>query len=954
MAIAFVAAGTRLKADVSLTGSPQSVGLPAGHVSGHLLLLYVVTDDNNGPDTPSGWIKLTEITPGLSASSPYAGYPRTNLFYQVDDGTLGSTVSVAFNTGAWPTGKPYVLAYTAAWSGCDPLNPIGEWNFSTSTATTDAQAHPQLTTALVNSVLLTLRSVGADSAKTFVISGGTNTERVDDSHGSPAAPSLALYDTAALSAGLQTQRTTTASAPVQYGSTMISLVLRPATVASGAVALAGCATVSATANGPTASVVVGPWDLCGAGGLPDYRFGIDWDQDGSLDESGTILSDNPYFRTGISGFSASNSVLGWETSLFTHKAMKITPNGASASGGANAVPRTAVGSVVAGQSYIADVWAYSPAGWSDLRACIDWHDAADAYLSTGGLAGTTAVPAGQWTRLRQTIVAPASSSRASIRARHAGTPAASDVWYVYGLRLINPSTGETLLAFGPGEDVTGDELDTVTVSYGRDQDRQLSPGSVGTASARLCNVERTYSPEFSASPLFGDLDPARDARFEVNWAGVEFPLFRGRIDDYDVKADFSDRTVSFSFLDGLALLQGHRMSTGVYESMRTGELISTILDDAGWTAPRDIDNGATIVQYWWAEGTDALTAVQDLIKSEGPPSVAYVAPDGTFVFRDRHHRLLRPQSATSQAAFGAAVAFGCASPAVSGFDISQPFTYSHGWRDIVNSVTFEISERSKSSELSEVWTSDSSYSLVIGQSVEIDITTSDPFVDAVTPVSGTDFIASGLGTPGVVLSRTSGASAKITILAVGGNLVISNLQLRARLIPVARTINVQRMDTGSITEHGERTYPESAPWANANDAGAIADMILLHYSKRRPTVQLRVQTQNPAHFLQVLQRTISDRIHIRNDELGLDDDFFVERVTHTIQRINQTGKAPVHSVVLGCEKQLALSSNPFTFDKRGAGFDDGVFDPISADDADTVFIFDDPTQGQFDVGLFGT
>ena len=51
---------------------------------------------------------------------------------------------------------------------------------------------------------------------------------------------------------------------------------------------------------------------------------------------------------------------------------------------------------------------------------------------------------------------------------------------------------------------------------------------------------------------------------------------------------------------------------------------------------------------------------------------------------------------------------------------------------------------------------------------------------------------------------------------------------------------------------------------------------------------------------------------------------------------------------------MVVPDNPFTFDKAGAGFDDGVFDPTGFDDPDAVFIFDHPVQGQFDLGQFGT
>jgi hypothetical protein len=505
-----------------------------------------------------------------------------------------------------------------------------------------------------------------------------------------------------------------------------------------------------------------------------------------------------------------------------------------------------------------------------------------------------------------------------------------------------------------GDDVTDDIITQVAFTYGRDQDRQLSPGSIGNAAFSVNNSTRRYSPEYAASPLFGTLDPARPMQGEVTWQGNSYPLFTGRIDDYTIKADRDDRTVDFTFLDGLSLLQGVKLSTGVYASLRTGDVVNTILDLAGWTGPRDIDTGATIIKFWWAEGTDAFSAIQEIVKSEGPPSIAYAAPDGTFVFRDRHHRLQRGESTASQATYTAAAVDCTASPPATGYDFTKPFVYSHGWRDIINTVSFDVTERSIDPAYTAVWTSDSSLSLSIGESVEINVSGSDPFVNAITPVAGTDYTTSGAGTIAATLDRTSGSSVKITLLAIGGSVVVSALQLRAQAIPVVRSVKVSRMDTGSISAHGERTYPDQAPWANAQDAAAIANMILLHYAQRRPTVQLRVVTSDPNHFLQVLLRTISDRIHIKNDEVGLDDDFFVERVTHTISRINMVGRAPVHAVVLGCERQLDNDVNPFRFDVRGAGFDQGVFDPVTADDATAVFIFDDPIQGQFDTGLFGT
>ncbi len=1001
MAIGFRSVGARLKADVTVSGSPQSVSLPAGHTTNDLLIMFILTDANSNATTPAGWTQLGYITNGSSVATPYTPRMQLKILYRIDNGALGSSVSLSFSTSAWPAGDPSVLAFVVAYTGCDTSGPIERYDFLTTTATTQAQAHPQQTTTVANDWLLTYRACSTDTpVATYTNSVGTDSERVDDSD-LIAELSCALYDSnAALGAGLQTQRTTTASRSATYGSLMVTISIKPSAVAGSAFASPTEAQGSASALDATVQTVNGGWDLCGS--VPDYRLAIDWSGDGYFADSVTL---GDLYATDAFGRSVSN---GWGTPD-TGPAYASTGGSAAEYNVGSGVGTMAVGSV--NSSRIMTV--LSPSADMDVQS-----DFSTSVLAAGGshYVGVAAryIDVNNYYQVRCQMTT-AQVMNLSLRRRVGGTETelaslttslthAASTFFTMRLRIVGSVLWGKIWAVGTPEpdwmvsatdtqitvsgrvgvrsildaansnplpvtftydnfraspaldndDVTDDVISQLMITYGRDQDRQLSPGSVGNASCSLNNSSRVYSPENVSGPLYGELDPARETRAQVTWGGNTYPLFYGRVDDYNIKVDRGDRTVDFTFLDGMALLQGVKLSTQVYESLRTGDIVNIILDLAGWTGGRDIDVGATVVKFWWAEGTDALSAVQEIVKSEGPPSVAYVAPDGTFVFRDRHHRLLRGESIDSQATFTASAVDCSVSPPSTGFSFTKPFTYAHGWRDIINSVTFEVSERAVDADPTAVWSSSDTYTLSIGEALEIDVSASDPFVDAVVPVSGTDFTSSGAGVAVVTLNRDSGASVRITLLAVGGSVTVSGLQLRARAISVRRTVKVSRMDTGSISSHGERAYPDSAPWANANDAAAIANMILLHYAQRRPTVQLRVVTEDPAHFIQVLQRTISDRIHIVNGEMGLDDDFFVERVTHTITRWNMVGRAPVHAVVLGCEKQLENEVNPFRFDVRGSGFDQGVFDPIQADDASTVFIFDHPEQGKFDTGLFGT
>lgn len=232
---------------------------------------------------------------------------------------------------------------------------------------------------------------------------------------------------------------------------------------------------------------------------------------------------------------------------------------------------------------------------------------------------------------------------------------------------------------GAYDDVTNDVLarGPVTFQYGRDQARQLAPPRVGSLTMTLCNADRLYSPENPDSPIADDLSPAAPVTVETVVNDTLYPLFTGRVDDFDVHPDRGNRSIDITALDLLSLLQGVKISTVLFQAHRTGTLMHIILDEVGWTGPRDIDPGATHVPWWWLEEADAFTAMTDLLASEGPPSIAYIGPDGTFIFRDRHHRLLRPASTDSQATFASRL-IGACDPCTDGVELYGSGCYGDG------------------------------------------------------------------------------------------------------------------------------------------------------------------------------------------------------------------------------------------------------------------------------------
>jgi hypothetical protein len=164
-------------------------------------------------------------------------------------------------------------------------------------------------------------------------------------------------------------------------------------------------------------------------------------------------------------------------------------------------------------------------------------------------------------------------------------------------------------------------------------------------------------------------------------------------------------------------------------------------------------------------------------------------------------------------------------------------------------------------------------------------------------------------------------------------------------VTVRRTIEVHAEDSLSIERYGIRAPSLDAPWANVHDALAIAEITLAHRAGRLPIVTVHLDGQTDERLTEQLTRDLSDRVTIEEAELGLDDDFFIERIDHLISHAGLN-----HETTFGCEKAPTQVDDPFTFDVAGLGFDDGVFARSGLSDPDTMWRFDQADRG-FDDGL---
>lgn len=494
---------------------------------------------------------------------------------------------------------------------------------------------------------------------------------------------------------------------------------------------------------------------------------------------------------------------------------------------------------------------------------------------------------------------------------------------------------------GDTEDVTSRvQQGQIVITMGRDSEATAEAMTTGDLGVSLTNHDRVLSPENPASTIAGRIRPGRAVKFTATAGASIYTLFQGVLDNFDVAADAAN-TFTVSALDAWGRPGAEKLSTPLYRGIRTSDAIGVILDRIGWTGDRDIDTGATVMPYWWAEGDDAATAVQKLVDAEGPPAVAYVR-GGTFVFRGRHHRLYRTRSLTSQALFTHIEPAGTG-PADDLKIDRDSWSLDYGVTSIANAVSFSVDVRTLRQAV-EVWSSDEQISLVAGETRTVEASASDPFTAAVLLYD----LQSGTVTTG--LSRTDGASTIITITA-GAAAVITRLAVVAQPAPVIRTVRAGAEDASAIANGIRATWRGGSPvYASAYDAQAIADHIVAVYATNRPKVTFSVTclAGDPVRLAKMLALDVSDRITVRNDRHDINADFMVERIVHTITNLTR------HTITVGAQAvDPVQASTALTFGVAGLGFNQGTFATVGIDSPATAFRFDTGGVG-FNQGVFGT
>lgn len=430
-----------------------------------------------------------------------------------------------------------------------------------------------------------------------------------------------------------------------------------------------------------------------------------------------------------------------------------------------------------------------------------------------------------------------------------------------------------------------------SIDRGRDQAWELGKSRASVAEILVDNVSKKYSPENSGSPIYGKVKPGRPVRIVALEDGVTYPLFIGTIENFKLRPGIDQRTVLFYAEDGLIQMRTQKVYTPVYESITTGAAIGHILDAIGWSeSKRIIDTGQTTLLYWWAWDETARQAISKLEAVE--LGLFYLDEEENAVFEDRHHRL-KGAHLTSQETYDP------------DNRIYHDFGYDVGIRNIFNQAIANILKYTEG-EITVLWTLDETPCLAPGEVRSWRAVFMDSAVDLVTPVESTDYIAnSQSGGGGDDLSTN--ISIEITKLSQGADLAVTNngavaaylttLQVRGKLLS-SLTSSYKADNEASQTDFGKRTYPLASSIIPTEPiAKDYCDFVVSRYGAQVPSIKLKIWNATAADLVEIFARRVSDRITIKNDELGLNDEFFIHNIKHTISK-----QGRLHEMQIACER----------------------------------------------------
>jgi hypothetical protein len=198
--------------------------------------------------------------------------------------------------------------------------------------------------------------------------------------------------------------------------------------------------------------------------------------------------------------------------------------------------------------------------------------------------------------------------------------------------------------------------DVMSVAVRRGRQHELNRIEAGTAKIVLLNTSGNYWPDNSGGSYYGNIEPLKRVKVWIEYNSTNYYIFTGIIESW--QPDFMAKPATgplmvINCVDIQKCLSNFIFSYNFPYDELSGVRIAEVVNGFfGWPAGLcDFDSG---ISYITAQDVIEANAMAYLYRvQDTEQGILFQAGDGTFVFHDRHHRMVTTESNTSQATFGA-------------------------------------------------------------------------------------------------------------------------------------------------------------------------------------------------------------------------------------------------------------------------------------------------------------
>ncbi|MDY6835535.1 MAG: LamG-like jellyroll fold domain-containing protein [Chloroflexota bacterium] len=443
----------------------------------------------------------------------------------------------------------------------------------------------------------------------------------------------------------------------------------------------------------------------------------------------------------------------------------------------------------------------------------------------------------------------------------------------------------------PEEDITTDIID-VTTTIGKDEKLpyEMVKAGAGTCEITVKNTDNKYNPGNTSSPLYGNLVPRRAVKFYADHEGSTYDIFYGYIEDIIPHPKKTEQTARILCVDGMDFLARADSQVALKTNEKAGALLGYLLDSAGWSATkRSLSTGIDDFVLYWAEGK-SLTEIRKIEDTD--LGFFYIDESGNAVFEDRHYRLVTSRCINSQGTFN---------------ETMVDIAYLMRAKSIFNEIVCPVTPRTLNA-LGQIW-----------EMIDVDGGNSGievPFINAGTTATywaDFDNFAKDIVDPMVAYptsnynyrgnaaddnsgaDRTSDITCTITPFAKSAKIVVENtgssglyltyLDVRGKLYVDGDQVQTKAEDSTSQNDYQKRTASLTGDFmTDLNTGQSRCDYILTLRKDPQPEIEIDTIDSSTALKTQILARKVSDRITIIQSDLGVNDDYYINKIVRTWTR----------------------------------------------------------------------